>query len=64
MPGDVPRQRMGDITSTRQVRMGRAIADRRERVFLMMKVCMDATRRSRRGLQDSLKRLKTDYLDL
>jgi diketogulonate reductase-like aldo/keto reductase len=55
---------MGDITSTRQVRMGRAIADRRERVFLMMKVCMDATRRSRRGLQDSLKRLKTDYLDL
>ena len=47
-------------------RLGRAIADRRERVFLMTKVCThgrDATV-AMRQLHQSLKRLRTDYLDL
>lgn len=47
-------------------RMGRAIADRRERVFLMTKVCThgrDATV-AMRQLEESLRRLQTDYLDL
>ena len=49
-----------------EVRMGRAIADRRERVFLMTKVCTHGrdARVAMRQLEDSLKRLKTDYLDL
>jgi uncharacterized protein len=47
-------------------RMGRAIADRRDRVFLMTKVCThgrDATV-AMRQLHQSLKRLRTDHLDL
>jgi predicted aldo/keto reductase-like oxidoreductase len=47
-------------------RMGRAIRDRRERVFLMTKVCThgrDATV-AMRQLDASLRRLQTDYLDL
>jgi aryl-alcohol dehydrogenase-like predicted oxidoreductase len=47
-------------------RLGRAIADRRDRVFLMTKVCThgrDATV-AMRQLHQSLKRLRTDYLDL
>ena len=47
-------------------RMGRAIADRRERVFLMTKVCThgrDATV-AMRQLDQSLRRLQTDHLDL
>jgi len=49
-----------------EVRMGRAIADRRERVFLMTKVCTHGrdARVAMRQLDESLRRLKTDYLDL
>jgi aryl-alcohol dehydrogenase-like predicted oxidoreductase len=47
-------------------RMGRAIADRRDAVFLMTKVCTHGrdARTARRQLDESLRRLKTDYLDL
>jgi aryl-alcohol dehydrogenase-like predicted oxidoreductase len=47
-------------------RMGQAIADRRERVFLMTKVCTHGRgkREALKQLEQSLKRLKTDYLDL
>jgi aryl-alcohol dehydrogenase-like predicted oxidoreductase len=46
--------------------MGRAIADRRDRVFLMTKVCTHGRdgKVAMRQLEDSLKRLKTDHLDL
>lgn len=46
--------------------MGRAIADRRQEVFLMSKVCTHGRDRheAMRQLEDSLRRLKTDYLDL
>jgi aryl-alcohol dehydrogenase-like predicted oxidoreductase len=46
--------------------MGKAIADRRERVFLMTKVCTHGRgrREAMRQLDTSLRRLKTDYLDL
>ena len=49
-----------------EVRMGRAIADRRQRVFLMTKVCTHGrdARVAMRQLEDSLKRLRTDYIDL
>ena len=49
-----------------EVRMGRAIVDRRERVFLMTKVCTHGRdgKVAMRQLEESLKRLKTDYLDL
>jgi aryl-alcohol dehydrogenase-like predicted oxidoreductase len=49
-----------------EVRMGRAIEDRRERVFLMTKVCTHGrdAHVAMRQLEDSLRRLKTDYLDL
>jgi aryl-alcohol dehydrogenase-like predicted oxidoreductase len=49
-----------------EVRMGRAIGDRRERVFLMTKVCTHGrdAKVAMRQLHDSLRRLKTDYLDL
>jgi predicted aldo/keto reductase-like oxidoreductase len=49
-----------------EIRMGRAIADRRERVFLMTKVCTHGrdARVAMRQLEESLRRLKTDYLDL
>ena len=46
--------------------MGKAIADRRERVFLMTKVCTHGRgkRDAMRQLEQSLRRLKTDFLDL
>lgn len=46
--------------------MGKAIADRRQEVFLMSKVCTHGRDRheAMRQLEDSLRRLKTDYLDL
>jgi aryl-alcohol dehydrogenase-like predicted oxidoreductase len=46
--------------------MGKAIADRRERVFLMTKLCTHGRgkREAMRQLEQSLKRLKTDFLDL
>jgi aryl-alcohol dehydrogenase-like predicted oxidoreductase len=46
--------------------MGKAIADRRERVFLMTKVCTHGRgrREAMRQLEQSLRRLKTDVLDL
>ena len=49
-----------------EVRMGKAIADRRERVFLMTKVCTHGrdAKVAMRQLDDSLRRLRTDYLDL
>ena len=49
-----------------EIRMGRAIADRRDRVFLMTKVCTHGRTASvaMRQLDESLRRLKTDYLDL
>jgi len=47
-------------------RMGLAIADRRERVFLMTKACTHGRGATvaMRQLDESLRRLKTDYLDL
>jgi aryl-alcohol dehydrogenase-like predicted oxidoreductase len=47
-------------------RMGRAIRDRRAQVFLMTKVCTHGrdARVALRQLDDSLRRLQTDYLDL
>ncbi len=48
-------------------RMGKALASgRRERVFLMSKVCTHGrdAKVAMRQLEDSLRRLKTDYLDL
>jgi len=49
-----------------EVRMGKAIADRRERVFLMTKVCTHGRdgKVAMRQLDESLRRLKTDHLDL
>jgi aryl-alcohol dehydrogenase-like predicted oxidoreductase len=46
--------------------MGRAISDRRDQVLLMSKVCTHGRDRheAMRQLEDSLRRLKTDYLDL
>jgi predicted aldo/keto reductase-like oxidoreductase len=44
--------------------MGKAIEDRRERVFLMTKVCNRDHRGALSNLDDSLKRLRTDHLDL
>lgn len=47
-------------------RMGKAIKDRRDRVFLMTKVCTHGrdAKVAMRQLEDSLRRLQTDYLDL
>ena len=47
-------------------RMGRAIADRRESVFLMTKVCTHGrdAKVAMRQLDESLRRLRTDHLDL
>jgi len=47
-------------------RMGRAIADRRDAVFLMTKVCTHgrSARVAMRQLEESLRRLRTDHLDL
>jgi len=49
-----------------EVLMGKAIADRRDRVFLMTKLCTHGrgTREAMTQLEQSLRRLKTDYLDL
>ena len=49
-----------------EVLMGKAIADRRDRVFLMTKVCTHGRdrREAMRQLETSLRRLRTDYLDL
>jgi aryl-alcohol dehydrogenase-like predicted oxidoreductase len=49
-----------------EIRMGRAIADRRARVFLMTKVCTHGrdAKVAMRQLEQSLRRLKTDHLDL
>jgi aryl-alcohol dehydrogenase-like predicted oxidoreductase len=46
--------------------MGKAIRDRRDRVFLMTKVCTHGRgkREAMRQLEQSLRRLKTDHLDL
>ena len=47
-------------------RMGRAIEDRRSDVFLMTKVCTHGRdrRTAMRQLEESLRRLRTDYVDL
>ena len=49
-----------------ETRMGQAIADRRDRVFLMTKVCTHGRdgKVAMRQLEDSLRRLRTDCLDL
>ena len=49
-----------------EVRLGRALAGRRDQVFLMTKVCTHGrdAKVAMRQLDDSLRRLKTDYLDL
>jgi aryl-alcohol dehydrogenase-like predicted oxidoreductase len=49
-----------------ETRMGKAIKDRRDRVFLMTKVCTHGrdAKTAMRQLEQSLRRLKTDYLDL
>ena len=46
--------------------MGKALVDRREQVFLMTKLCTHGRdkREAMRQLEQSLRRLKTDYLDL
>ncbi len=46
--------------------MGRALAEghRRHKVFLMTKVCGRDYRTARQNLEDSLRRLRTDYIDL
>ena len=47
-------------------RMGKALAGRRDQVFLMTKVCTHGRdgRTAMRQLEDSLRRLRTEYLDL
>jgi uncharacterized protein len=47
-------------------RLGKAIADRRDRVFLMTKLCTHGrdARTAMRQLEESLRRLRTDHLDL
>ena len=49
-----------------EVVMGKAIGDRRERVFLMTKVCTHGRKKGEamRQLEQSLRRLRTDHLDL
>ncbi len=51
---------------TSELRMGKAIQDRRDRVFLMTKVCTHGrdARTAMKQLEQSLKRLRTDHLDL
>ena len=44
--------------------MGKALKGRRDKVFLMTKNCERDYKGSLKNLDDSLKRLKTDYLDL
>ena len=49
-----------------EIRMGKAIRDRRDRVFLMTKVCTHGrdAKTAMRQLEQSLRRLQTDHLDL
>ncbi len=47
-----------------EARMGEAIADRRDDVFLMTKVCARDRDGALRQLEDSLRRLRTDHIDL
>ena len=49
-----------------ETRMGKALKDRRDRVFLMTKVCTHGrdARVGMRQLEESLRRLQTDHLDL
>ena len=49
-----------------EIRMGKALVGRRDKVFLMTKACPHGrdARTAMRHLEDSLRRLKTDYLDL
>jgi predicted aldo/keto reductase-like oxidoreductase len=49
-----------------EARMGKGLRGRRDQVFLMTKVCTHGrgARVAMRQLEDSLRRLKTDYLDL
>ena len=49
-----------------ETRMGKAIRDRRQQVFLMTKVCTHGrdAKTAMRQLEQSLRRLQTDYLDL
>jgi aryl-alcohol dehydrogenase-like predicted oxidoreductase len=49
-----------------EIRMGKAIRDRRQQVFLMTKVCTHGrdAKTAMRQLEQSLRRLRTDYLDL
>jgi uncharacterized protein len=49
-----------------ETRMGKALAGRRDQVFLMTKVCTHGrdARVAMRQLDESLRRLRTDYLDL
>src|ERR687889_2467326 len=49
-----------------ETRMGKALVGRRDDVFLMTKVCTHGrdARVAMRQLEESLRRLKTDYLDL
>ncbi len=44
--------------------MGKAVHDRRDKVFLMTKVCDRDYKGALKNLDDSLRRMKTDYLDL
>ena len=47
-------------------RMGKALAEggRRDKVFLMTKVCGRTAKEAQSNLEDSLRRLKTDHIDL
>ncbi len=49
-----------------ETRMGKALVGRRDKVFLMTKACPHGrdARTAMRQLEESLRRLKTDYLDL
>ena len=49
-----------------ETRMGKALAEggRRDKVFLMTKVCGRTAKEAKSNLDDSLRRLKTDHLDL
>ena len=49
-----------------EVRMGQAIEERRDQVFLMTKVCTHGRdkKEAMQQLEQSLRRLQTDYLDL
>jgi predicted aldo/keto reductase-like oxidoreductase len=49
-----------------ETRMGKALAGRRDKVFLMTKCCVHGrdARTAMKQLEESLRRLKTDYLDL